>query len=209
VRRIRAESFNSHNAAEAAARNQTDCGCLRSNKTRRPIGSQAPACFGLRRALVFALRGPQPWSARRRRQSVFRSRRPGTESASLSPVGRRETGSACWLAPKARLGSAGVACSRKSFPKTNRFQCCLTPRSSRFATAAAKRPAAGARHIVCARPLAVCLRSRLSSNVRLHKNSPASAAAKRGHGPRNPEQVRCLHWRQPQGSRRGGSCRNA
>jgi hypothetical protein len=93
---------------------------------------------------------------------------------------------------------------------SRRLQCGLTGRST--LTRYGRQRKAGSRYsVLFSRTSLTPPTSAFSvnSNVRLHKHSRASAAAKRGHGPRNPEQVRCLHWRQPQGSRRGGSCRNA
>jgi hypothetical protein len=68
-----------------------------------------------------------------------------------------------------------------------RLRCGLTPRSK--LTRYGRRCKAGLRYsVLCSQPSLTAPASAVSftSNVRLHKNSRASAAAKRGHGPRNP-----------------------
>jgi hypothetical protein len=84
-----------------------------------------------------------------------------------------------------RNSSACAACSvsllryRKAWHPSdlNRLlsfaQCCLTPRSSRPATAGSVRLGRGPGGIFAAQPYAACLRGRLSSNVRQHKRGRA------------------------------------
>jgi len=79
---------------------------------------------------------------------------------------------------------------------TERSQWRLTPRSSRHATAAKAWPLQAMVVIVLPRPSLVCLRARLSSNVRPHNRQHGGAPAKRARRKRRKptRSLRLLCW---------------
>jgi hypothetical protein len=88
----------------------------------------------------------------------------GGKLAASLPLSRR-------LASSARPWHASGSRS----PTCTAFECCLTPRSSRFATACAVSPDTGTVYIFCVRAYSAHLRSRLSSNVGQHKRASFAA----------------------------------